>query len=1269
MLVVKLVLYAQNLIGERKMKNKLSLPMLLILLIGSMGWITFVKATNTTLTLSDVELGTQFARTYYNGSANVMITDIPGTGVRFDFTGLASAKCEVSDNYPVSRFAGGAPDSLGEWGDFTAYTEYSLVFTNVGTQAVHIVVSMNTGFLNPASKDTYWECDWTWVGAGETKVITLNFSNAKGYNFWDDPNLPWRYPEGTWHPIHRLDEVSRIGFQVTDFSGSVSTASIVVSNYVPGKVYKTLTLSDKELATQFAYETGPGSVTIADISGLGVRFDFTGLDTSTGTVVGDNFQVSGLAGGAWKDYGSGFSGPYDFSGYTKYSLSFTNVGTKSVVVNLKMNTGWTDPPWGSSQRDTFWQNGWTNIVPGATEVLTLDFSWAEVYSATNDLEFPQYPDGTKGICVWRLDEVSDIGFQVLADPEGSIIVSAYEPDLTLTLKDTELRTQFAYETGPGTVTGIADIPGPGVKFDFSGLSTTVGTVVGDNFPVSRLACGAWKTYGITQQFSTWGDFSVYSRYSVFFTNVGSKTVGVNLKMNTGWTIPPPEYAALWRDTFWQNGWTYVAPGARALITLDFSSAEVYNAGDEQEFPAYSDGTKDVRAWRLDEVSDIGFQVLGDNEGSLVVESVFDVCLSLSDAELGGQFAKEWGPAGVTITDIQGPGVRFDFTGLSSVSGTGVGDNFPVSGLAGGAWKDYGSGFSGPYDFRAYTGYKLAFKNVGTSPVVVNPRMNTGWTDPPWGSSQRDTFWQNGWAYIAAGETRVVTLNFWSAEVWGAEDDPVSQWQYPNGTAGVTVQRLDEVSNIGFQVLGSSDGSIIVTSFFDVFISLSDDELLLSEFAKETGPATVTKTDMPEEPGVRFDFTGLSTSTGTVVGDNFAVNRLAGGSWKTYGITQQFSTWGDFSAFAKYKVVFTNVGETPVHVNLKMNTGWTTQPPECSELWRDTFWQNGWAYIVAGESKVVTLDFSSAEVYNAADEQVFTVYADGTTGVAVWRLDEVSDLGFQVLGDGDASIVVSGFGYPPTASFTYSPSVPKAGETVTLDASSSTPNGGTIMKYTWDFDDGNTTIAFDSTIKHVYASPGTYNVTLTVADSEGLTDSTWQLITVVPAITHVHDVAVTNVTVSSNMVYQGQTVSINVTVANLGNATETFNVTLYYDSNAIATQNVVGLTPSATLMLSFIWNTASVPYCHNYTIKAEASTVPDETNTTNNVFTDGWVKIKIIGDVNGDGKVDIKDLVLLIKAFGSWWFSSRWDANGDFNGDGKVDIKDLVLLIKNFGKTC
>jgi len=85
--------------------------------------------------------------------------------------------------------------------------------------------------------------------------------------------------------------------------------------------------------------------------------------------------------------------------------------------------------------------------------------------------------------------------------------------------------------------------------------------------------------------------------------------------------------------------------------------------------------------------------------------------------------------------------------------------------------------------------------------------------------------------------------------------------------------------------------------------------------------------------------------------------------------------------------------------------------------------------------------------------------------------------------------------PPTASFTFSPTTPLVGEAVTFDASASTPDGGTIASYTWDFGDGNVTTVTTPIIVHVYTLYGTFTVTLNVTDTEGLWDTETKSITV------------------------------------------------------------------------------------------------------------------------------------------------------------------------------
>lgn len=64
----------------------------------------------------------------------------------------------------------------------------------------------------------------------------------------------------------------------------------------------------------------------------------------------------------------------------------------------------------------------------------------------------------------------------------------------------------------------------------------------------------------------------------------------------------------------------------------------------------------------------------------------------------------------------------------------------------------------------------------------------------------------------------------------------------------------------------------------------------------------------------------------------------------------------------------------------------------------------------------------------------------------------------------------------------------------------------------------------------------------------------------------------------------------------------------------------------------------------------------------------YFKTLIYGDINFDFKVDIKDIFVAAKAFGSELGKPRWDVKADVNGDKKVDIKDIYLVARDFGKT-
>jgi plastocyanin len=111
-----------------------------------------------------------------------------------------------------------------------------------------------------------------------------------------------------------------------------------------------------------------------------------------------------------------------------------------------------------------------------------------------------------------------------------------------------------------------------------------------------------------------------------------------------------------------------------------------------------------------------------------------------------------------------------------------------------------------------------------------------------------------------------------------------------------------------------------------------------------------------------------------------------------------------------------------------------------------------------------------------------------------------------------------------------------------------------------------------------------------------------------SVTAVQDIAVNKVTPSLTQVSIGKPVNITVVVENEGDVPETFNVTAYYNTTAIDTQPVTNLAAGANETLTFTWDTAGVA-AGNYTIMAEASTVPGEINTASNVLTGGQIRVE------------------------------------------------------------
>jgi len=82
--------------------------------------------------------------------------------------------------------------------------------------------------------------------------------------------------------------------------------------------------------------------------------------------------------------------------------------------------------------------------------------------------------------------------------------------------------------------------------------------------------------------------------------------------------------------------------------------------------------------------------------------------------------------------------------------------------------------------------------------------------------------------------------------------------------------------------------------------------------------------------------------------------------------------------------------------------------------------------------------------------------------------------------------------PPTASFTYAPTVPTVGESISFTCTT-IPGSAYVNQFFWDFGDGTTSSEHNPT--HTYSTAGVKTVTFTVTDANGKTSTTTQKIAV------------------------------------------------------------------------------------------------------------------------------------------------------------------------------
>jgi len=303
-------------------------------------------------------------------------------------------------------------------------------------------------------------------------------------------------------------------------------------------------------------------------------------------------------------------------------------------------------------------------------------------------------------------------------------------------------------------------------------------------------------------------------------------------------------------------------------------------------------------------------------------------------------------------------------------------------------------------------------------------------------------------------------------------------------------------------------------------------------------------------------------------------------------------------------------------------------------------------------------------------------------------DGIGDTAYSIDGDKDYYPLMERFenyigvtpapNQPPIANFTYYPEKPVVNQPVTFDASSSYDPDGNITNYEWDFGDGNVTNTTEETINHSYSEAGNYEVTLTVTDDDGATNSTTKEITVQPGAT---------IAIADAAAQPSGTTATQITITNMTNFGAA-TVTISYDSNVIQINSVtagdVG-TPTANInntagtttiaayvstttgpdspitfanieLLAVGSNGETSPLTLVITTLSDADGNSVDAEPISGVFVIGTIK----GDLNSDGILAPADAAIALQiAVGSRPF----DDAADVNHDSRVTSLDALMILQ------
>lgn len=166
--------------------------------------------------------------------------------------------------------------------------------------------------------------------------------------------------------------------------------------------------------------------------------------------------------------------------------------------------------------------------------------------------------------------------------------------------------------------------------------------------------------------------------------------------------------------------------------------------------------------------------------------------------------------------------------------------------------------------------------------------------------------------------------------------------------------------------------------------------------------------------------------------------------------------------------------------------------------------------------------------------------------------------------------------------------------------------------------------------------------------------------------------------------QASTIAIDTQAPEIGNVNSTPLYPFPADTvriSANVTDDLSGVqnsTLSYRLNSTLQWTNASMTY--NATSKLYEANIPPQPLGTNVTYMvtaydktgkQGISELAVyvssfVFDINGDGKVDMRDVGIAAKGYGARPDSPNWNPIADINRDGKVDMKDIGAIAKHYG---